>query len=78
MIRLRGADRKREEKRGDGWIGGGGGGVKVGLAASYIGDRLLMVFVSLRPVRVQGADSPGCYIKKVWARRGPTQPRGHT
>lgn len=42
MIRLRGAEREGEEKRGDGWIGGGGGrgeaggGVKVGPAASCV------------------------------------------
>lgn len=35
-------------------------------------DRLLMVFVSPRPVPVQGADSLGCYIKELWACRGPT------
>lgn len=76
MIRLRGAEREGEEKRGDGWIGGGGG-VKVGPAALCTADRLLMVFVSPRPVPVQGADSPGCYIKELWVCRGPTQPRGH-
>lgn len=52
-------------------------GVKVGPAALCTADRLLMVFVSLRPVPVQGADSPGCYIKELWVCRGPTQPRGH-
>lgn len=36
-----------------------------------------MVFVSPRPVHVQGADSPGCYIKELWVCGGPTQPRGH-
>lgn len=34
-------------------------------------DRLLMVFVSPRPVPVQGADSLGCYIKELWVCRGP-------
>ena len=57
MIRLRGAERESEgeEKRGDGWTGregGGGGGVKVGPAALCTADRLLMVFVSPRPVPV--------------------------
>lgn len=46
--------------------------MKVGTAASCTTDRLLMVFVSLRPVPVcRGADSPGCYIKELWVCRGP-------
>ncbi len=52
-------------------------GVKVGAAALCTADRLLMVFVSPRPVPVQGADSPGCYIKELWVCRGPAPPRGH-
>lgn len=79
MIRLRGATRenRREEKRRDGWIWGEERGVKVGLAALYTADRLLMVFASPRPVRVQGAGSPGCYIKELWVCRGPAQLGGH-
>lgn len=79
MIRLRGAARQAEEKGRDGRIGGGSGrgGVKVGPAALRTADRLLMVFISPGPVPVQGADSPGCYIKELWVFRGPTQARGH-
>lgn len=40
-------------------------------------DRLLMVFVCPGPVPVQGADSPGCYIKELWVFRGLTWARGH-
>lgn len=79
MIRLRGAARHAEEKGGDGRIGGGSrrGGVKVGPAALRTADRLVMVFMSPGPVPVQGADSPGCYIKELWVSWGPTQARGH-
>lgn len=42
----------------------------MGPAALCTADRLLMVFVSHRPVPVQGADSPGCYIKELWVCRG--------
>lgn len=65
---------ERGERRG-GWIGGGSGrgGVEGGPGSpGSTADRLLMVFVSPRPVPVQGADSLGCYIKELWACRGPT------
>lgn len=79
MIRLWGAERQAEEKGADGWIGGGSrrGGVKVGPAALRAADRLLMVFVCPGPVPVQGADSPGCYIKELWVFRGLTWAGGH-
>lgn len=79
MIRLWGAARQAEEKGGDGRIGGGSGrgGVKVGPAVLCTAARLLMVFISPGPVPVQGAESPGCYIKELWVFQGPTQARGH-
>lgn len=52
--------------------GGGRRGAEVGPGSwePAASDRLLMVFVSPRPVPVQGADSPGCYIKELWVCRG--------
>lgn len=52
-------ERERQEKRANRCIGGrrggeGGGVVKMGPAAMCAADRLLMVFVSPRPVPVQG------------------------